>query len=177
MPHKVEPDRARGLVLARLEGPATREEVIDMVKAARALAHDRGWNILYDMRGATVAGISAGDIFWLPRRLDVLNEPEASSVRVAALHDPGEGASLARFWENAFRNAGLQACAFTKEDMRAWHVAFEREDPSDHARFLARIGLSPAEAATVREHSRAALTSAGVQAEASVSAAKPKRKL
>ena len=49
--------------------------------------------------------------------------------------------------------------------------------PGDHARFLARIGLSPAEAARVREHSRAALTSAGVQADASVSAAKPKRKL
>lgn len=124
MPHRVEPDRARSLVVARLEGAATREEVIEMVKAARAMAHDRGWNILYDLRGATAGAISAGDIFWLPRRLDVLNEPEASSVRVATLHGPGEGAALARFWENSFRNAGLQASAFTDEAAAlAWLTA------------------------------------------------------
>jgi hypothetical protein len=124
MPQRVEPDRARRLVVARLEGAATREEVIEMVKAARAMAHDRGWNILYDMRGATVSDISPGDIFWLPRRLDVLNQPEASLVRVAGLHDPGERASLARFWENAFSNAGLQARAFTDEAAAlAWLTA------------------------------------------------------
>ena len=49
----------------------------------------------------------------------------------------------------------LRACAFTEDDMRAWHVEMEQRDPAAHARFLKRIGLSAAEVAQVRGRSRA----------------------
>jgi DNA-binding transcriptional MerR regulator len=55
----------------------------------------------------------------------------------------------------------LRACAFTEDDMQAWHVEMERRDPAAHARFLKRIGLTAAEIAHVRARSRAA----GVRAE------------
>lgn len=48
----------------------------------------------------------------------------------------------------------LRACAFTEDDMRAWHVTMEREDPAAHARFLARIGLSKTEVSKIRAQSR-----------------------
>jgi len=49
----------------------------------------------------------------------------------------------------------LRACAFTEDDMHAWHVAMEREDPTAHARFLRRIGLAAPEVEAVRLRSRA----------------------
>ncbi len=70
----------------------------------------------------------------------------------------------------------LEACSFTGADMRAWHVALERDNPKAHARFLRRIGLAPAEIARVREHACAA-SAAAAQPAPSASAARPKRRL
>jgi DNA-binding transcriptional MerR regulator len=50
--------------------------------------------------------------------------------------------------------AMLEACAFSPDDMRGWHVGLEREAPALHARFLKKLGLSPTEAERVRERSR-----------------------
>lgn len=66
----------------------------------------------------------------------------------------------------------LRACDFSPADMHNWHVAMERDDPSGHARFLRRIGLTTGEAAHIREHSRAAC-GADDQSASSASAAKP----
>lgn len=64
----------------------------------------------------------------------------------------------------------LRACDFTDQDMRAWHVAMERDNPKGHARFLKNIGFSSTEAADVRARARERLTA---QATPSASAAKP----
>ncbi len=50
--------------------------------------------------------------------------------------------------------AMLEACAFSPDDMRAWHAALEREAPALHARFLRKIGLARDEAEQVRARSR-----------------------
>lgn len=69
----------------------------------------------------------------------------------------------------------LRACAFNEEDMRAWHVALERENPRAHATFLRRIGLPPGEIERVQAFARAGLAQG--QPTPSASAAMPKRKL
>jgi DNA-binding transcriptional MerR regulator len=71
----------------------------------------------------------------------------------------------------------MKACSFNEADMRAWHVALERDDPKAHALFLRRIGLRPAEIERIREHCRSVLTVSPGQPEASKSAARPKRRL
>jgi DNA-binding transcriptional MerR regulator len=48
----------------------------------------------------------------------------------------------------------LEACAFTPDDMRAWHVKMERDDPAGHARFLKRIGLSDEDSDRIRRRAR-----------------------
>jgi len=53
-------------------------------------------------------------VFWFPRQHPSLQSAGAATVRVATLHDE-KFAAMATFWENAFRNAGLQAHAFTDE--------------------------------------------------------------
>ena len=119
MPHEVSVDAVRRVVVAHIDGPAHREEVMKMVGAARAAAKASGFNILYDMREALPA-ISSGEIFWLPRQIEALRSPDASKVRVAGLHLPEHSAG-AKTWETMFTNAGLQARAFTDEDAAlAW---------------------------------------------------------
>ena len=113
MPHAVSVDESRHVVVALLEGAAHRAEILEMVTAARAAARAHGLNILYDMRKA-VPAISSGELFWLPRQLEVLREPDASRVRVASL-SLLQHAEFAKTWETMFTNAGLQARAFTDE--------------------------------------------------------------
>jgi hypothetical protein len=113
MPHEVKVDEALGIVVARFEGTTLREEVMQMVDAARTAAAARGMNILYDMRAAR-PGISSGELFWFPREVPALREPLAGRIRVATLSSL-EGMPIAKVWETVFRNAGLQAQAFSDE--------------------------------------------------------------
>ena len=113
MPHEVKVDEARGIVVARFQGTTLRDEVMEMVDAARTAAAARGMNILYDMRMAQ-PGVSSGELFWFPREIPALREPLAGRVRVATLTSP-EGLPIAKVWETVFRNAGLQALAFSDE--------------------------------------------------------------
>ena len=109
---KLEIDDARQLVVATIEGPFGKDEVLDIVGRARAEAHARGYALLYDFSAASPGGISMGDIFWMPRRLPELAGATAARVRAALVHPP-QFAEFARFWETAFTHSGLRARAFT----------------------------------------------------------------
>jgi len=107
-------------VVVSVTGSITLPEVTDMVTAARALSDRSGVPILYDMSAATPGDVSKSDLFWMPRKMGVLNSPWARRVRVALLH-PAEHAENARFWEDSFRNLGLDVKAFTERgDAIAW---------------------------------------------------------
>ena len=119
MPHEVKVDDARHIVVARFEGSAHRAALMELVQDARAAAMASGLNILYDMRSATLA-VSSGELFWMPRQIEALRSPDAGKVRVASVSLP-EHLEGARTWETMFRNAGLQARAFTDEaEAVAW---------------------------------------------------------
>jgi len=107
-------------VVVSVTGPVLLPEVTQMVTAARALSDSSGLPILYDMSAALPGNISKSDLFWMPRKLGVLNSPWARRVRVALLH-PAEHVDNARFWETTFRNLGLDVRAFTeRRDAIAW---------------------------------------------------------
>ncbi|HTO20672.1 MAG TPA: MerR family transcriptional regulator [Pseudomonas sp.] len=59
-------------------------------------------------------------------------------------------------WDKASWVALLRRAGFDEEAMHLWHVEFEREDPDEHANFLALLGLTPAEVAEIRRWSKAA---------------------
>lgn len=59
-------------------------------------------------------------------------------------------------WDKASWVAKLRRAGFDEEAMHLWHVEFEREDPDEHANFLALLGLTPAEVAEIRRWSKAA---------------------
>jgi DNA-binding transcriptional MerR regulator len=53
-------------------------------------------------------------------------------------------------WVALLRRAGLD-----DEQMRQWHVGFEKENPAEHAAFLRSLGLATSEIARIRRWSRA----------------------
>ncbi len=114
MVFRVEEDEVRRLVRVTAEGVFDKAEVVEMVARARETSARRRWNILYDMRSATLGKIGPGDVFWLPRQHPALRGADVASVRAAVLHTAALGEAVL-FWENTFRNAGLQARAFTEE--------------------------------------------------------------
>jgi hypothetical protein len=55
--------------------------------------------------------VSKSDVFWMPRNMTVLKSPWARRVRVALVYPASHGED-ALFWENSFRNLGLDVKAF-----------------------------------------------------------------
>ena len=114
MPFRVEEDPARRIVRVTLQGVFDKPEIEKMVTRAREVSASKGWHILYDMRDAEPGKMSPAEVFWFPRQHPSLQTAAAATVRVATIYDE-KFAAMATFWENAFRNAGLQARAFTDE--------------------------------------------------------------
>ena len=114
MAFRVEEDPTHRIVRVTVQGVFDRPEIEQMVTHAREASAKKGWNILYDMRAAQPGKMSPAELFWFPRQHPSLQGAGAAVVRVATLHDE-KFSAMAMFWENAFRNAGLQAKAFTEE--------------------------------------------------------------
>jgi hypothetical protein len=125
MPHTIRIDESRRVVVVGVTGAVDVEMAKPMVAAARAAAASRGFDILYDYRGAVPGDIKPADLFWFPRKAPELTEPEARRMRVAALHLPLPAhRELIQFWETAFNNLGLPARAFEDEaEAYSWLAA------------------------------------------------------
>lgn len=48
----------------------------------------------------------------------------------------------------------MRAAGFTEQDMRNWHVQFEKMEPEAHQEFLESLGITAAEIQKIREWSR-----------------------
>ena len=116
MNFSVRVDTAKGIVVVPALGACDRPSMVRMYEEARAASHAAGGlPILYDMRGATPGDLVRADIFWLAHAAPTLKDGSTSKVRVATIHPPGF-AALARFWEDSFRNAGIEARTFDNGD-------------------------------------------------------------
>ncbi len=115
MEFSVQIDSKHGVVRAVAVGPLTRVGTQRMVTAARAAGRTHGgMPILYDLRDATPGQISKSDIFWMARESPALRDGHAM-MRIATLF-PAHHGDTARFWEDSYRNAGIEARAFESEE-------------------------------------------------------------
>ena len=120
MAYRVEDDPSHPVVRVTVEGGYDKAEVEAMVARAREASSRGARPILYDMRRASPGDMTPAEVFWLARQHPALQSADAATIRVAGLHD-ARFAAVATFWENAFRNSGLQARAFTDEaDALRW---------------------------------------------------------
>ena len=126
MPYEIRLDAPRGLVVVTLEGALHAKDVAEAVMKAREQAVEHDYDLLYDMREAKLGDISMSDLFFMPRRLDVLKTSTAGQHRVAVAYPLGQE-KFARFWETTFANSGLQARAFTELEAAYRWLAAGRE--------------------------------------------------
>ncbi|MDT9000637.1 MerR family transcriptional regulator [Paucibacter sp. APW11] len=66
---------------------------------------------------------------------------------------PGSSAAGPQ-WDKAAWVELLRRAGFDDAAMQLWHTEFERDDPQEHARFLASLGCSRSEIARIRRWSR-----------------------
>lgn len=126
MPYEVQLDPARRLVVVTITGAVHAQDVGAAVMQAREQAVRHDYDLLYDMRAAQLGDISMSDLFFMPRRLEVLKTSTAGQHRVAVAYPVGQE-KFARFWETTFANAGLQARAFTELEAAYRWLAAGRE--------------------------------------------------
>ena len=110
--------------------------------------------------GRILRGPSGGVASILERRLEALNAEiavlrEQQRIIVRLLRNRSRlGRTRAldkRGWTALLRAAGM-----TEEDMRRWHVEFERLAPQAHQDFLESLGIPSGEIGTIRRWSREA---------------------
>ena len=120
MEFTVQIDSGCGVVRAVAVGALTRVGTQQMVAAARAAGRTHGgMPILYDLRGATPGQVGKSDIFWMARESPALRNGHAM-MRIATLF-VAQHRATARFWEDSYRNAGIEARAFESEqEAIAW---------------------------------------------------------
>jgi hypothetical protein len=121
VPYEISVDTTRKLVRVLVSGVFDAGEAPRMTTAARAKAAQNGFHkVLYDIRTARAGKIENSDLFWLPRTVPVLKDPQAARIRVATLFVEAQR-PIVEFWENAFRNVGLSARGFQSEEAAlAW---------------------------------------------------------
>jgi hypothetical protein len=115
VPYTIKIDTVRRVVRVLVSGIIDAEEGPLIATDARRSAGESGLNILYDVRTARPGKLENSDIFWWPRTIPALKDPQAPRVRVAAVYVPPQR-PIVDFWETAFRNVGLAARAFESED-------------------------------------------------------------
>jgi hypothetical protein len=114
LPYSVKVDADKRVVRVVVSGPFNADEAPRMTTDARGAATASGFNVLYDIREARAGKLENADLFWLPRNVPVLKDPGAARVRVATLFIDCQR-PIVEFWENAFRNVGLNARGFEDE--------------------------------------------------------------
>ncbi len=102
---------------------------------------------ILDTRGGKLTAV-------LQRRLDELNQEiqhlhEQQRVIVGLLENPGPLAKV-RVMSRERWVSLLSASGFSVEDMRRWHIQFERSAPDKHREFLQFLRLDPREIRRIR---------------------------
>jgi hypothetical protein len=114
LPYSIRVDADERVVRVDVSGVFNADEAPRMTTDARSAAAASGFNVLYDIREARAGKLENADLFWLPRNVPALKDPKAGRVRIATVFVESQRA-VVDFWENAFRNVGLDVCGFQDE--------------------------------------------------------------
>jgi hypothetical protein len=114
MSYSIRIDAERRVVFVVVSDVFNAASAPQMTTEARNAAAASGFNVLYDIRCVVSGKLENADVFWWPRKIPVLQGPEARRIRAAVLHGPAHRA-IVQFWETAYRNVGLQASGFEDE--------------------------------------------------------------
>jgi len=118
-PYRIEADEAQGIIRVLVTGRMDPAVAAAMITEARAqAARHKAPGILYDMRQFEPVDVTSAALFWMPRKVEALQGPQAARMRIAVLYPP-RLAHMAESWENAFTNAGLTVKGFGDDEAAA----------------------------------------------------------
>lgn len=121
-------DHDAGVVVVEAEGPVQPSRAVAGVRAARRLANELGYSILFDLSRADVS-LSLGDAYFLPRDPKVAR---AGAENVAIVFGDDEPADWARFAELTSANVGIAVRFFS--DREEAYAALSRSAEARRAR-------------------------------------------
>lgn len=150
--------RARSAAGYRFYGEAEVERlrVICRLRDAGLSLSDIGALIASPRKAARHDGLKPAQLLQqrlldLSTTVEAVRKQQRSLARLLAIPEfRNRGARWTKTaWIELLRRAG-----FGEDDMRRWHIEFERDSPKEHAAFLESLGLTPAEAAEIRALSK-----------------------
>jgi hypothetical protein len=108
-------DDEHRLVTVVVEGEVFQNAGEEIITKAREQATDLGYNIFYDMRGATTT-VDFVNWYNLPRDLDVFHRSGARKIKVAVMISPTDKALEGyKFYESVTDNLGFKLRIFFDE--------------------------------------------------------------
>ena len=107
-------DHDRSLIHVVCTGDIDKEGGVEIISRARESAVEHNYNILYDMRDASV-DVKLADWYLLPRNKDLIKNSESHTINVSILAPTDNAESNYKFYETAATNIGLSVRVFTDE--------------------------------------------------------------
>ncbi len=105
--YRIDIDDDLQLIRVEVSGVVTKNTGKEIITKARVAASEHGYDILYDIRRATIK-VSTTSWFNLPRELDVFNHEGARLIKAAILIEKEDKAiDEYLFFENVVRNLGF----------------------------------------------------------------------
>jgi hypothetical protein len=115
----IEVDDEHRIIRVTYEGNLDILNANKLVNEARSIAHNLGYNLLYDMQNSFLKA-STTEMYLFPRQHELLVKPEAERVKSAAIIPPRDEQGWA-FYETTSINAGLNFRIFhNEEDALKW---------------------------------------------------------
>lgn len=103
------------VVRAFYKGELNAETTNNLVLEARTKAHELGYNLLYDLRYATIKG-TFSEMYFFAREHESLKSEEAKKIKSANIIPNIDELEDWQFFETTANNAGLTWRAFNNED-------------------------------------------------------------
>ena len=113
-------DNDLNIVKVIYEGELNSSTTNRLVYEARSRAHELGYNLLYDLRLATIKG-SFSEMYFFAREHESLKMEEAKKIKSANIIPGNNKLKEWQFFETTANNAGLSWRAFkTEAEAVAW---------------------------------------------------------
>jgi len=108
-------DHERGIVYVVAGGEFNKDLGDELITNARTRAAEHTYNIICDVRQATV-NVALADWFFLPRRLGVYRSAKTRSIKTGIVVNIGKQERIFRFFETVTNNLGMNIRVFFREE-------------------------------------------------------------
>ena len=117
---KIEIDDNKRLVRVFHQGTQNMNDALQMVSQARAVAHQKSYNLLYDLRNVQF-NVNITELYYLPRNSEIFKDTKSRLIKSANVFSSDVDPELLDFMQTTAINAGMNWKSFPSiEEALAW---------------------------------------------------------